>query len=256
MKAVIITVAGTATRFNRDTEEEVLKCLYYNDRPENSLLYQILQKADGVDQYIIVGGYLYDKLVEYVDVFCQRFRARIKLVYNDKYNTYGSGYSLIKGIEAISWADEVIFVEGDLFFDSESFENVLRSEKDVVTVNRELILADKAVVLYVDQDYLVRYIYDVSHKLLNIPVAFRAVYNSAQIWKFLNFPKLKGVVSELTDQQVQGTNLEIIQGYYGNIKCHDISVCVIEEWENCNTVADYLKIYSKIENDNLNESDK
>ena len=34
MKYLIITVAGTATRFNRDTKEETLKCLYYTDEPQ------------------------------------------------------------------------------------------------------------------------------------------------------------------------------------------------------------------------------
>lgn len=256
MRTVIITVAGAATRFNRDTEEEVLKCLYYKDKPEYSLLYQILEKSKNADQFIVVGGYLYDKLVEYVDAYCLKFQSRIKLVYNDKYDTYGSGYSLIKGIEAIDFADEVVFVEGDLFFDKASFQNVLSAEKDVITVNRELIVAEKAVAMYVDQDYFIRYIYDVSHKLLNIPVSFRAVYNSAQIWKFVNFSKLKNVVSGLSEQEVKGTNLMIIQGYYGDVNIQDVSVCIIEEWENCNTVADYLKIYPKIKNDVSNENNK
>ena len=41
MKYLIITVAGTATRFNRDTKEETLKCLYYarTFRPKNGMLY-------------------------------------------------------------------------------------------------------------------------------------------------------------------------------------------------------------------------
>lgn len=246
MKTVIITVAGTATRFNQDTQEEVLKCLYYKDKPEYSLLYQILQKVGDVDQYIIVGGYLYDKLEEYINAYCLEFMPRIKMVYNDKYNVYGSGYSLIKGIEAIDHADEVIFIEGDLFFDTVSFKNVLMSPNDVITVNRELILASKAVALYINEDDSIRYLYDVSHKLLNIPESFKAIYNSAQIWKFLDLSKLKDVVLRLTERQVKGTNLEIIQGYFSDLKSHNVSVCVIEEWENCNTVADYLKIYSKM----------
>lgn len=246
MKVVVITVAGTATRFNQDTREEVLKCLYYKDKPEYSLLYQILQKVGEVDQFVIVGGYLYSKLEEYVNTCCLEFRSRIKMVYNEKYNVYGSGYSLMKGIEAIERADEVIFVEGDLFFDADSFNNVLTSPKDVITVNRELILANKAVALYVDGDDYIHYIYDVKHTLLHIPEAFKAIYNSAQIWKFSNLSKLKKVIAGLTDQQVKGTNLELIQGYFRDMKSADVSICVIEEWENCNTVADYLKIYSRI----------
>ena len=38
MKYLIITVAGTATRFNRDTKEETLKCLYYTDEDRKSVV--------------------------------------------------------------------------------------------------------------------------------------------------------------------------------------------------------------------------
>lgn len=253
MKTEIITVAGKATRFNRDTDEEVLKCLYYKDRPEYSLLYQILQKSQEIERFVIVGGYLYDKLEEYMDMFCDKFKSRVQLVYNDKYDEYGSGYSLIKGIETIDDAGEVIFVEGDLFFDKVSFQKVVDSTQDVITVNRELIHADKAVVLYVGRDDSIHYLYDTRHEVLNIPEPVRAIYNSAQIWKFLDFSRLKNVVSKLTERQVRGTNLEIVQGYFDNRKNDEVCTCVIEEWGNCNTVADYLKIYSKIKNEDYYE---
>ena len=59
MKTLIITVAGTATRFNRDTSRDTLKCLYFQENPQYSLLYQILDKARDIDKYVIVGGYLF-----------------------------------------------------------------------------------------------------------------------------------------------------------------------------------------------------
>ena len=59
---------------------------------------------------------------------------------------YGSGYSLIKGIEAVSSeCDEVIFVEGDLFYDGGSFEQVISSNNNVITANREFITSRKSV---------------------------------------------------------------------------------------------------------------
>ena len=67
MKTLIVTVAGTATRFNRDTETEVLKCLYYKERPEYSLLSQILNQSEDIDEYIIVGGYLYEQLETFIE---------------------------------------------------------------------------------------------------------------------------------------------------------------------------------------------
>ena len=45
MKYLIITVSGTATRFNRDTMEETLKCLYYTDEPQYALLAQLLKNC-------------------------------------------------------------------------------------------------------------------------------------------------------------------------------------------------------------------
>ena len=113
MKALIITVAGTATRFNKDTSRDTLKCLYFQENPRYSLLYQILDKARSLDKYIIVGGYLFEELSAFINCNLQEFKDKIELVYNSHYEDYGSGYSLIKGIEAVSSeCDEVIFVEG------------------------------------------------------------------------------------------------------------------------------------------------
>ncbi len=246
MKTLIVTVAGMATRFNRDTDEEVLKCLYYKDSPDYSLLYQILWKSDEMDELVIVGGYLYEKLNGFIQQHCKPFLSRIKLIYNEHYNTYGSGYSLLKGIKAAGTASEIVFVEGDLFFDSSDYEQVLRSSRDVLTVNREFILSDKAVVLYINSEDQIRYVYDTSHQFLCLPEAVKAIYNSAQIWKFTDVRKLSAVIQRLTTEQIQGTNLEIIQGYFWNIRAGDIRIVPMETWCNCNTVADYMNIYKQI----------
>ncbi len=51
------------------------------------------------------------------------FKSKIDLVYNPYYREYGSGYSLIKGIEALpEGTEEVVFVEGDLFLTGEVFQ--------------------------------------------------------------------------------------------------------------------------------------
>ena len=231
MKTLIVTVAGTATRFNRDTEKDTLKCLYYRESPEYSLLYQILDKAENIDRYIIVGGYLYEQLEEFAEQNLSCFKSKIDLVYNPYYREYGSGYSLIKGIEALP--------EG-------SFSAVLESCRDVITVNREFILSDKAVVLYLDEAGQVHYLYDVNHKSLFIPEPFQAVYNSAQMWKFVSPGLLTQVARQLTEKQRQGTNLEIIQGYFGGLSSRDYEILPVELWYNCNTVADYELVYSKL----------
>lgn len=247
MRTLIITVAGTATRFNSDTEEPTLKCLYNIGGARNTLLYQILDKARDIDEYIIVGGYLYGKLKAFVNEELPEFKDRIKLVYNPEYSTYGSGYSLILGIRILNpYTDEVIFVEGDLYFDSSDFDRIKKSTKDVFTVNHELITAKKAVVVYENEDGYLRYLYDTTHSYLQIREPFLAVYNSGQVWKFKDTDKLSRVVNGLSPEQTKGTNLEIIQGYFEDLMPERYEMVEFSTWHNCNTVKDYETVYSNI----------
>lgn len=246
MKVLIVTVAGISSRFNRDTSRNVLKCLYYEDSPTHSLLYQIVCKVLDFERVIIVGGYLYDELVMYAEKYLSNLGPQIELVYNAHYKDYGSGYSLIKGVERVpEVANEIIFVEGDLYFDNESFSLVKKSLYDVITVNHEFITSEKAVVaLYVDEIDKVHYIYDTNHSLLSIPSPIKAIYNSGKIWKFTSLSKLNSVISLLSPKQIQGTNLEIIQAYFDNIPVSDLNFIALNTWFNCNTVADYQKVNS------------
>lgn len=245
MRSLIITVAGIATRFNKDTNKETLKCLYFQESPQYSLLYQILDKARSIDKYIIVGGYLFEELSLFIEQNLQEFKDKIDLVYNPHYMEYGSGYSLIKGIESVSsCCDEILFVEGDLFFDRLSFEQVVSTHCNVITANREFITSQKAVAFYVDTKGQIHYIYDPMHRTLYISEPFQAIYNSAQIWKFLSLERLMSVVEKLTFSQRCGTNLEIIQGYFGNLPVDTLDFIPIEVWCNCNTISDYNIVYS------------
>lgn len=254
MKALIITVAGTATRFNKDTSRDTLKCLYFQENPRYSLLYQILDKARSLDKYIIVGGYLFEELSAFINCNLQEFKDKIELVYNSHYEDYGSGYSLIKGIEAVSSeCDEVIFVEGDLFYDGGSFEQVISSNNNVITANREFITSRKSVVLYVDMNGHIHYLYDTKHLSLEIAEPFQAIYNSAQIWKFLSVERLSGVIRNLTPTQIRDTNLEIIQGYFGSLPLDTMQFVPVDTWYNCNTVSDYNIVYSLIKQHEINK---
>lgn len=239
MKYLIITVAGTATRFNRDTEEDTLKCLYYIDSPQYSLLCQLFNNCGVYDRYIIVGGYLFDKLEQFVKSELQEYHDKIQLVYNEHFKDFGSGYSLYRGIEAIKEPGDVTFVEGDLFFQAQVFKQLYDSPKNVITINHEPIYANKAVALYLNADDKPRYLYDTNHNLLTIPEAFKAVFNSGQMWKFISSDILLKVVNSLPDKQLQGTNLEIIQSYFGNLEKQEYDIVAFPDWFNCNTVADY-----------------
>lgn len=241
MKSLIITVAGMSSRFNKDTKEDVLKCLYYEDTPANSLLsLQVHKCYDLVDEIIVVGGYKYEDLEQFIRNEMKDVNSKMKLVYNDHYHDYGSGYSLLKGIEVVSEvADEIIFIEGDLFFDSESIESLILSRKDAISINNEPILSNKAVALYMDANNYPHYIYDTSHSYLEIHEPFTAIYNSGQMWKFMNPARVKEICQFLTPEQEQGTNLEIIQKYFGAYKSTQLDIIRISLWFNCNTVADY-----------------
>ena len=241
MKSLIITVAGMSSRFNRDTKEDILKCLYYEGTPDNSLISQQVHKAlDLVDEIVVVGGYKYKDLEAFVSNELQEASHKIKLTYNEHYHDYGSGYSLLQGIDMLSdKCNEVTFIEGDLFFDTESVEKIIASKKDVISVNNEPILSNKAVALYFDVNNYPHYIYDTNHSHLEIHEPFVAIYNSAQMWKFMDIARLRDICSALNPEQKRGTNLEIIQKYFGSYQSSQLEIVRINLWYNCNTVADY-----------------
>ena len=242
MKYLIITVAGTATRFNRDTQEDTLKCLYYTDDAKFALLPQLLKNCGVYDKYIIVGGYLYEKLEQFVKKELNAYGDKIELVYNEHFHDYGSGYSLYKGIEAVRESGEVTFVEGDLYFAKETFKQVYDSEKNVITINKEPIYSNKAVALYINAEGKPRYLYDINHQTLTVSEPFKAIFNSGQMWKFKSSERLHEALNSLSEKQLQGTNLEIVQAYFGELNAEEYDVVTFNEWYNCNTVADYNQV--------------
>ncbi len=243
MKALIITVAGTSTRFNQSVGGEWLKCLYFERDNKNCLLYRILERVKDFEQIIIVGGYKYEALVVYVESLCDE---RIKLVYNEHFVDYGSGYSLYLGLKALdAGVDEITFVEGDLYFDTESFEQIQHADGSVLCVNHELILANKAVVLYFDTQHHPHYIYDTTHKALQIDEPFEAIYNSGQMWRFSDAALMREVIAGLSDKEQQGTNLIIIQKYLDNYD-GELTIVPVETWYNCNTITDYRNVLKQL----------
>jgi choline kinase len=253
MKSLIITVAGLSSRFNKDTDDNILKCLYYEDTPAKSLLSMQVRKVYGlVDEVVVVGGYKYEDLVRFINLQITDADNKIKMVYNNHYSDYGSCYSLLKGIDALSdRTDEVIFIEGDLLFDAESAGKIVYSQKDVITVNNEPILSNKAVVLYFDANNRPHYIYDTGHSCLEIKEPFTAIYNSGQMWKFMNPDRIRQISRSLTPEQEQGTNLEIIQGYFSAYTASQIDIVKVGFWFNCNTIADYKEAVKRYAYENI-----
>ena len=57
-----------SSRFNKDIsdEEKILKCLYYDENPQDTLIYHMIEKSKYADKIVIVGGYKYSDLENYV----------------------------------------------------------------------------------------------------------------------------------------------------------------------------------------------
>lgn len=244
MRILIVTVAGMSTRFSRSLGYECLKCLYFREEIQESLLYRFLRQPVYFDKYIIVGGYKFTELRGKVGSWFPDMAERIVLVENPCYAEYGSGYSLYLGIkEALKYDfDQVVFAEGDLFVDTETFSRMSVSPKDVVTISPEPILAEKSVVFYRDSSDCLHYLYDTGHDMLFIPEPFRAVCNSGQIWKFADPPRMRETYAGMTEREWQGTNLVFVERYYGRMPCKAYELMQFSQWVNCNTIEDFERI--------------
>lgn len=244
MKVLLITVAGTSSRFRESLGRECLKCIYYEKSYEESLLYRMIRRNTEFDCYIIVGGFRYEELVGFVNRFMKEIRDRIVLVENPFYEQYGSGYSLFVGMkEAIRIdCDELVFAEGDLYVDSAGFDRVCGIRNNVITYNRESILASKAVAFYFDERQGLHYIYDTGHSALHIGEPFLGIFNSGQIWKFYEKGRMVAAFHAIRESEWRGTNLVYIQEYFGRLTDQEYEMVEFSTWINCNTVSDFRNI--------------
>ena len=248
MKVAIVTVAGISSRFNEGIpeNEKILKAIYTETSYKGTLLYHLLKKCSFADQIVVVGGYKFEDLYTYyVENLCESF-GNVVFIKNEHFADLSSGYSLYLGIkEAVRLkADEVLFIEGDLDIDGESFDKVVRSEKDVLTYNHEPIYADKAVVLYKNDKEHYQYAFNSNHGMLTINVPFSCMLNSGQLWKFKDIDALSVANEKFYDENKAGTNLVIIQNYIDRRGSDRFDLIGLKRWTNCNTRQDYRKIVS------------
>ncbi|MCX4343429.1 MAG: hypothetical protein OSJ53_06025 [Kineothrix sp.] len=249
MCVAIITMAGVSSRFNEGQGKKILKGIYFEESPKQTLLYSILRKCSGCKKVVLVGGYQYENLNGYVDGCRNEFPFEIEVVYNSFYERYGSGYSLRKGLERCFSRKEfsnIILIEGDLYFDSESFEQIRKSELNCITYNYQPIFSNKAVIAYMDKMERIRYAFNVTHGLLQISEPFSMVINSGQIWKFADVDRVEWMLSGMDEKEWQGTNLVFIEKYFEGISKEKIGFFGLKEWENCNTREDYRKNKNKL----------
>lgn len=244
MKTLIVTVAGMSSRFSQSIGVPTLKCIYSKKSIQESLLFRLLDQDVDFDKYIIVGGYKYNELKRIIETEFGRFQRKIELVENPYFKEYGSGYSLYCGLKkALELnSDEIVFAEGDLFVDAASYAKVCNSDKSVITVNKDPILANKTVALYFDVNDVVHYIYDTGHKALVISEPFLGIYNSGQIWKFSDMERVGSIFDAVSDIEWQGTNLVFVERYFQSLPKDEMEMVFFDKWINCNTVDDFNKI--------------
>lgn len=246
MKIAIITIAGISSRFNAGIpkEKKKLKAVYYEGDRQKTLLYHLLLKCVYADKIILVGGYKIEDLKEYWMSLEKVIRDKSEIIYNSQYEILGSGYSLCLGLnQAFEYnPDEILFVEGDLDIDKESFRSVVNAEKSVLTCTYEPIYANKAVVFYKDNKDQYRYAFNSTHGLLTIDSAFSCIMNSGQMWKFTEMEKLKQANQQFFENSKADTNLRIVQNYLD--LGVDADIIPLNRWTNCNTRVDYKKIVS------------
>lgn len=248
MKAAIITVAGISSRFNEGIEEgkQRLKSIYFEGDPTDSLLFHLLDKCDYADRVFVVGGFRFNELADYIKNYVEKeLQNKVTLVFNEHYKTLGSGYSLYLGLQKafqLNNMEEILFVEGDLDIDVESFQKVINGRTSIFTYNTEPIYADKAVVLYRDKKGSYHYAFNSSHGFLKINEAFSVLLNSGQMWKFREMDVLKAAGEAFLVRNMAGTNLEIIQEYLDHVQQDKIQILGLKQWINCNTRSDYKRI--------------
>ena len=227
MKIVIITVAGVSSRFNEGIpeEEKILKCLYYEENPEDTLIYKMVKKSDFADRIVIVGGYKYQDLISYIDEHIpQNLQEKILLIENDHFSDLSSGYSLYLGI-------------------NESFNSFGDIDEILLTYNFNPIYSNKAVVLYQNENDEYHYLFSTSHGMLSIGEPFKAIFNSGQVWKFKDMNLLKIANDNFKENLIEDTNLGIIQKYFDLLEDgSDVDIIGLKHWVNCNTREDYKLI--------------
>lgn len=243
-RALIITVAGTCTRFRESIGRNVLKCTY-SEKNHPSILARLVNNNEKFfGKIIVVGGHLFSELEKEVKTLKS---TNVSLIYNEHYSDWGSNYSLYLGlVEALndSTIDEIVFAEGDLVLDEISLQRVIESPKSVVTANRDPIHAVKSVAVFQTLQGKFKFIYDPNHRQFSIDGPFVSIANSGQVWKFMNVSVLKNVMSKQNEDAFRDNNLNIVQKYFDELPGSSVEMLYFNEWHNCNTVEDYRRAFN------------
>lgn len=242
---LVITVAGTCTRFNREIGgTPVLKCLYHRGENTPSMLGHLLRQAQlaGFSRVIVVGGYQLESLRAALAGPLLGHHPAVQLVENPRYREWGSMESLYQGLvcaEADA-PERVVFIEGDVVTDDRSFLALSHCGQSAFAIAPEPVEADHSVAAYLDQRGALHYLYDTEHQSLCFPEPIKAVYSSGQGWTFLEPETLFQLNRQLTETARQGTNLLLIEQYFG--LCKGVKLPLLK-WHNCNTPREWARAF-------------
>lgn len=243
-RSLIITAAGTSSRFSSSVGYEVLKCVYCEAPRDKTILGDLLDMSQGLyDSVIVVGGYRYSDIEAFLEA---RNDLTTRLVMNEHYRDWGSNYSLFLGlVEALRsvYCEEIVFAEGDLVVDRNSFERIALSQTNVVSYTSESIQAEKSVAFYQSLKGEIKYIYDTQHRSLAIDEPFTMIANSAQVWKFIRVERLREILSLQTEADFKDTNLNLVQRYFQTLSSAEYELIGFNKWYNCNTIDDYRRAF-------------
>ena len=248
MRVLLLTVAGLSSRFSESVGYSCLKCIYHGQSAREALLYRMLERHELFDRIVIVGGFKFRELEEFVEREFAGIGHKLLLVENRHFADYGSGYSFQAGVRALERdgegmaCDELVFAEGDLFVDDESFRAVCMSAKSVMTYTAKPIYADKSVAFYLDMKGKPHYIYDTAHGSLRIDEPFKAVLNSGQVWKFARPNVLRDILDGMSEEELRGTNLAPVNAYFQSMEDGEAQLLGFRKWVNCNTVSDFKEM--------------
>jgi CTP:molybdopterin cytidylyltransferase MocA len=238
-KAIIITIAGESKRFRASIKQDVLKALYKKENEPCVLDILLNYASEEFEDIITVGGYNFTQLNQYIQAIYPQIS--ITLVFNSHFSQ-GSNESLLCGIRALKKSyEEVIFIEGDLIIDKNSFKTIVNNQHNVITYTTEPITAKSSVLYYINAHNKIIYKYDTKHALLEIQEPFKAISNSGQVWKFTDCVLLKEVCASFAQKDLHETNLATIDAYFSKVAYENIAFIKIEQWYNCNTIHDYEK---------------
>jgi choline kinase len=247
-RALVVTVAGVSARFRRSVGRDVLKCLYHEGHVEDSILHFTASFAvrAGFDVVRFVGGYQYDGLTAALDPWARRARTSgrdLGCIFNPEFESKGTAQTVYLGFRAVvddpglRDVGEIVLLEGDVVGDGATFEALAEAPGDVLTICCEPITASESVALYRTAAGELRFAFDPDHRSLTIVEPFEQIYNSGQAWKLADMSRLRHTMDALTDTDLCGTCLVILERYFQHSPAPEL--IAFESWTNCNTVEDY-----------------